>query len=204
MKRTSLTLALATLSLLAGTLHAEDAAAKLPDMKDPKVMAEMMQKMVAAGTPAEGHKKLESFAGNWNVEVKSWMAPDQPPTVTKGTAKISWILNGRFLQEEFSGEFMGRPFEGLSLTGYDNSKKVYTNVWLDELHTSTFLGEGTISEDGKAITFGGHFDCPITGEKDLTMRQVLILESPDKRILEMYDPRGGKERKSMEITYTRQ
>ena len=63
---------------------------------------------------------LEPLVGDWKVEVKIWMAPDAPPTVSKGTAKSTWALKGRFVQQEFSGEFMGKPFRGISFTGYDN------------------------------------------------------------------------------------
>src|SRR5450755_1206864 len=82
--------------------------------------AEMMKKMEAAGTPGPAHKALEAFAGNWKAEVKTWCEPDGPPNVSQGTAKASWILNGHFLQAEFHGEMMGKPFIGQTLIGYDN------------------------------------------------------------------------------------
>jgi len=83
---------------------------------------EMMKKMQEAGAPGPAHKALDVLVGNWQAEVKCWMDPDGPPNVSQGTAKATWILNGRFLQEEFHGEMMGKPFTGLSLLGYDNFK----------------------------------------------------------------------------------
>ena len=32
-------------------------------------------------------------------------------------------MNGRFVQEEFQGEMMGKAFRGMSLIGYDNQKQ---------------------------------------------------------------------------------
>lgn len=92
---------------------------------DPK-MEEMMKKVEAAGAPGAAHKALAPLAGEWTVEVKSWMTPGAPPMVTKGTAKATWIMDGRFLQEEFHGEMMGKPFHGMSLMGYDNMTKNIT------------------------------------------------------------------------------
>ncbi|HZO86608.1 MAG TPA: DUF1579 family protein, partial [Verrucomicrobiae bacterium] len=110
-------------TLLAGTLLAGFALAS--DKKaDPK-MEEMMKKMEAAGTPGPAHKALDSLVGDWNAEVKMWMDPAAPPNVTKATAKNTWIMGNRFVQQDFKGEFMGKPFRGMGVTGYDNMKKSY-------------------------------------------------------------------------------
>ena len=131
------------------------------------------------------------------------MAPDAPPTVTKGTAKSSWIMNGRFVQEEFNGEFLGKPFRGMSLTGYDNTKKKHNSVWIDDMHTTMFTSEGAAEDGGKVVTLEGKYDCPITGQKDMAMKQVIRVISRDKHVLEMHDPSKENNSKTMEITYTR-
>lgn len=169
---------------------------------DPK-MEEMMKKAEAAGTPGAAHKALEPLVGDWNAEVKVWMAPDGPPTVTKATAKSTWAMNGRFVQQEFNGEFMGKPFRGLSFTGYDNARKQYNNVWLDDMHTSLFTSEGGGENSGKVITLEGKYDCPMTGEKDKASKQVIRIINHDKHIYEMHDPGKGAHSKTMEITYSR-
>src|SRR5262247_1840807 len=80
---------------------------------DPQ-MEEMMKKAEALCTPGPAHQVLESLVGDWTAEVKMWMTPDAPPTISKGTAKNTWTLKGRFVQQEFSGEFMVKPFHGIS------------------------------------------------------------------------------------------
>ena len=165
-------------------------------------MEEMMKKAEVAGTPGAAHKALEPLVGNWNAEVQCRMSPDAPPSVTKATAKSSWVMNGRFVQEDFTGEFMGKPFHGMSLTGYDNTKQKYTSVWLDDVHTSIFKSEGH-ADGGKVITLEGKMDCPMTGQKDMTMKQVIRILSHDKHVFEMHDPSKGASSKNMEITYTR-
>ena len=165
---------------------------------------EVMKKIEAAGKPGAEHKALEPLIGEWTTEVKSWMTPDAPPMVSKGTAKMSWVLGDRFVREDFDGEMMGKPFHGVGLTGYDNQKKKYNSFWVDDMSTAIFTGQGTASEGGKVITFSSKMDCPMTGEKDMPVKQVLRILGPDKHVFEMHDPRKkGEKSKTMEITYTR-
>jgi len=161
---------------------------------------EMMKKMEAAGTPGPAHKALEALVGNWKAEVKCWHEPGGQPHVSHGTAKASWTLNGRFLEEKFEGEMMGKPFRGLSLLGYDNTKQTFNTVWVSDMQTSMFVSEGRGENGNKVITLEGKANCPATGRKDVPMKTVFRVISPDKHVFEMYD--GNT--KTMEITYTRQ
>jgi len=164
---------------------------------------EMMQRMEAAGTPGPGHKALEAFVGNWKAEVKCWMEPGSAPNVSQGTAKASWILNGRFLEEEFRGEMMGKPFTGRSLMGYDNIKGTFNSVWISDMQTSIFTSEGKGDSGNKVITLEGKSTCAATGQRDVPMKSVIRVIGPDKHTFEMFDGRNGGNVKTMEITYTR-
>lgn len=169
---------------------------------DPK-MEELMKKAEAACTPGAAHKLLEPLVGNWNAEVKMWMEPDAPPTITKGAAKCTWTLKDRFVQQDFSGEFMGKPFRGISFTGYDNVRQKYRSVWIDDMSTTMVTSEGDADPEGKVITFGGTYACAMTGEKDKATRQIYRIVSREKHIFEMHDPARGENSKTLEITYTR-
>ena len=190
-----------TAVIVAGTLIASFALAEDASQKTDPGMEEMIKKAEAAGTPGAAHKALEPLVGNWTAEVKSWMTPGAPPTVSQATAKSTWVMNGRFVQQEFTSDFMGKPFRGVGLTGYDNTKKKYSNVWIDDMHTSMFTSEG--EGENNVITLEGKYDCPITDRKDLPMKQVLLIVSQDKHVFEMHDPTKGSDSKTMEITYTR-
>ena len=192
-------------AVVIGTLVAGLAfASEKSDSKkvDPK-MEEMMKRMEAASKVGAEHKALDSLVGDWNAEVKMWMDRSAPPNVSKGIAKRTWILGNRFVQEEFKGEFMGKPFHGMGLTGYDNMKKKYNNFWVDDVSTAMFTNEGTAEKGGKTITFEGKYDCAMTGEKDKPSKQIVRILSRDKHVFEMYDPSKGENAKMMEITYTR-
>ena len=172
----------------------------------PKVdptMEEVMKKVEAACMPGSAHQALEPLVGEWNVEVKTWMTSDAPPVASKGTAKSTWTLKGRFVQQEFSGDFMGQPFHGISFTGYDNVREKYRSVWIDDMSTTMVVSEGDADDDGKVITLEGSYACAMTGEKDKAATQIYRILSRDRHVFEMHDPARGKNSKVMEITYIR-
>jgi hypothetical protein len=163
---------------------------------------EMMKKMEAAGTPGPSHKALEAFVGEWKAEVKCFHEGGAPQ-VSQGTSKASWTLNGHFLEEEFHGEMMGKPFTGRSLMGYDNIKQTFNTVWVSDMQTAIFTSEGKGENDNKVITLVGKSNCPATGRKDISMKTVFRVLSPDKYTFEMFDGSKGENARTMEITYTR-
>ena len=185
-------------ALLGGLAFASEQAQKV----DP-AMEEMMKKAAAACTPGAAHQTLEPLIGDWTAEVKTWMTPDAAPTISKGTSKSTWTLNGRFVQHEFSGEFMGQPFHGISFTGYDNVREKYRSVWIDDMSTTMVTSEGDADGDGKVITLAGDYGCAMTGEKHKTTTQIYRILSHDKHVFEMHDPARGGNSKVMEITYSR-
>jgi hypothetical protein len=160
---------------------------------------DMMKKMQAAGTPGAEHKALQSFVGDWQVTVKCWMDPNGQAMESHGTAKVTAIFDGRYFEEEFSGEMMGKPFNGRGLLGFDNTKLKFQLAWLDDMSTGIKVSEGRSEKNHQVITLEGKMDCPGTGQKDLPIKQVYRVINNDKRVLEMFND-GWK---SMEITYTR-
>lgn len=167
-------------------------------------MAEAMKKMAEFATPGAGHKALEPLVGEWVVESKMWMGGQgSPMTESKGSASAKWILDGRYLQEEFQGEMMGMPFRGIGITAYDNFRKQYVNIWMDSLSTSIFKSEGSSDTEGKVFTYVGKMDEPMTGEKDKPTKAILRILSADKHVFEMHDLALGEKSKVLELTYTR-
>jgi hypothetical protein len=164
---------------------------------------EMMKRVEAAGTPGPGHKALQALVGDWKAEVKCWMDPSGAPEVSEGTAKASFTFNGRFLQEDFHGQMMGKPFTGRTLMGFDNTKQTFNSVWVSDTQTSMFTSEGKGENGNKVITMEGKATCPATGRKDIPMKTVLRVINPDKHVLEMFDGSKGVNAKTMEITYSR-
>ncbi len=191
--------AVAAMGLMAGVALADEAKGKKGAAKGPD-MAAMMQAVEKAATPGEQHKMLMKMVGNWDVTTKMWMDPSQPPTETKGTAEVKSILDGRFTQSTFNGSFMGKPFAGVGIDGYDNVKKKFVGAWIDSMGTGICRSEG----DEKAGTMTSNMTCtdPMTG-KDNVMKMVMKWEGDKKFTEEFIEKKGGKEVKTMEITYTK-
>jgi hypothetical protein len=119
--------------------------------------------------------------------------------VTKAKA----ILGDRWIMEEFEGQMMGGPFGGLGITGYDNVKKKYVNIWMDTMGTGAMISEGTADAAGKIITYIGTYEDPATN-KTKTYRSISKFVSDSKHTFEMYDKTPeGKEFKCLDIVYTR-
>jgi hypothetical protein len=166
---------------------------------DIEAMMEVYKKLAIPGAP---HKLLAGMAGSWATKVKTCMEPNKPPLESTGTSEQKMILGGRFLQQEFTGEMMGRPFTGIGVTGYDNHTKKYVSTWMDSMGTAILFFEGTASADGKTITQESRYDDPIKGPTK--WRSVTRIVDDNTHVFEMYETdKKGKEEKMMEITYTR-
>lgn len=153
-------------------------------------------------TPGEQHKKLAAQEGEWTVATKMWMDPKAPPTDGTGTAKIRMIFGGRYQVMEYSGSFMGMPFEGMGIAGYDNASKEHVSVWVDSMSTGMMPSKGTADASGK-VTSVGEFVNPM-GQVE-KMRMVMTPGDKDSFRLEGFvkSAKNPEEAKCMELNYTR-
>lgn len=168
-------------------------------------MQEMMKKWMDAASPGAHHKALDHFIGKWDTACKVWMeGPGKPPSETKGTSEVKWILGGRYMLEELKSEMMGMPHSGMGITGYDNFKKQYVGFWIDNMSTAMFNTLGEFDSSKKVLTALGKMDEPMTGEKDKLVKYVVQIIDKDKHVFSVYDLVGSaNEFKVVEITYTR-
>ena len=177
--------------------------ARLSEPMPENLTRDMAQAWQEAGKPSQGHRRLEAIAGKWTAEVRFWAEPNKPPEVSKAKADHIWILDGRFIQEDYQGEAMGKPFQGLGLIGYDNIKKEYVSVWTDSTTTTLMFSAGQFDDRGKVLTLTGSFDDPYTGETRQT-KSVTRIVSDKRHIFEMFETDSeGNEVKNLEIIYTR-
>ena len=86
---------------------------------------------------------------------------------------------------------MGKPFAGRTLLGFDNIKQTFNSVWVSDNQTSMFVSERKADGSNKVITMEGKTNCPATGRRDIPMKTVLRVISPDKHLLEMFDGSKG-------------
>ncbi len=174
--------------------------------------AEMMKQMMELSKLNENHKLLAGLDGTWSYTVKMWMNPDPnaKPQESKGTAVRKSMMDGRFFVMDVTGKMdMPGPdgkkkemtFKGMGIEGYDNVKKKFVGTWVDNMGTGIMMSEGTYDPATTTFTYTGEYEA-IPGMKQ-KIREVMKIADKDHMSFEWYEDRGGKEAKTMEISYTR-
>lgn len=193
-----LSVACAAMLTGSGTAWAQGEEQGMPQMSaEEKAMMEAWDKAAKVGPQQE---TLAGMAGDWTFEGTFWMAPDQPPMTTTGTATRTMILGGRVLVEKVTSSFMGQPFEGHGMTGYDNVAGTYWSTWMDNMSTALMTSTGTCDDMGKC-EFHSTMTDPMTGQPS-NMRMTSE-HHPDSEVHRSYEVRDGEEHLSMELEYTR-
>ncbi len=168
-------------------------------MQNPQYMADMM----ASGALGPQHEALAGRAGSWTVEGKVWMEPGADPMPMQATAMTEVLLGGRYIVEEFKSDFMGMPFEGRLMQGYDNLTQEYWSLWTDSMSTGYFISHGT-------ETSPGHIELRGTANDILTpngrpTRMTTTDNGDGSYTMKMFDTREDSgEFQSMELRYTRE
>ncbi|TMI65326.1 MAG: DUF1579 domain-containing protein [Bacteroidetes bacterium] len=103
----------------AETTAATESKTETAPQIDPAAMNKAMEDFAK---PGKMHEWLASFNGAWDATVIGYMDPSKPDT-SKVSQTYSMTLNGLYQEGKLAGNMMGMPFEGKSLTGFDNSKK---------------------------------------------------------------------------------
>jgi len=162
----------------------------------------MMKAWEAYMTPGDAHKTMAGMVGSWETVITNYMDPAQPAE-EKGSSVFSMEMGGRYIIEKAEGNFMGMPFQGMGVHGYDNALKKYVSTWIDNMGTGIMTSTGSSTDGGKTINFSGMNVDPMSG-KEQGHRSVMHMMSADQYHFEMYGPgMDGKEMKLFEITYNR-
>ena len=202
MKMRHLAAAVLGLAFATTAVAGQDKTAAPPRMNaEQKAMMEAWQK---AATPGEKHKQLiAEFEGTWDTKMQAWMDPSAPPMVETGKSVNTAIFGGRQLRMEYTGTFMGQPFEGVGYTGFNNVTGKYFSTWTDNMSTGLFLAEGDYDPATKSYTYRAQMPDPMESGATIPVREVVRIVDKDHVAFEMYETRDGKELKTMQIDYTR-
>ena len=162
----------------------------------------MQEAVMKAGAVNENHALLKPLIGKWKSAIKTWESPTGMPQTSEGSSTAMSLYDGRFVMEDLKSTMMGMPFQGMSVTGYDNLQKKFCIFWIDNSSTAFFLFMGTYDPMKKAFTYTSKWTMPMGQVWDV--RMVIRVVSNDEHVQEMHVTMPGmKEYKTMEITYTR-
>ena len=154
--------------------------------------------------PSEHHESLEFFVGTWDVAVQ-FKLPDGKEGQGNAACQTKWVLDGKFLRQEYKSQFMGQPLTVWQILGYDELKKRFVEFQLhvDGKQAHTIHNEGAFSENGKVLTLAGDSIDGFTG-KPVKLRTVTTIVDENRYTLEWFiaEP-GGKEERKVVLTHTR-
>lgn len=139
------------------------------------------------------HEVLQKLAGKWEATV-SFGGQE-----SKGTMTYRPILEGRWMESSYKGDFSGQKFEGKGLDGYDATKKKYVGVWIDTMSQAPLMMEGTYDADKKTMTREG--EGPDMSGKMVKQKEVVTWPDDDTMVAKFYQ--GDDANAMMTITYKR-
>ena len=174
---------------------------------------EMMKQMMEMSKLNENHKLLADMNGSWNYAIKMWMNPDPnaKPQESKGTATRKSAMGGRYAVMDVTGKMQmpgedgkmkDMQFKGMAVEGYDNVKKKFVSSWIDNMGTGIAVLRGHVrsrEQDAHVHERNGNDArnenaSPRSAEDRPT--KITCCSSGTRS-------RGGQEKKTMEIAYTR-
>ncbi len=158
-------------------------------------------KWMAYSTPGPEHAMLKPLVGTFSCDIKMMMDPAAPPQTSTATITRKSIMGDRYITEDVESTFMGQPFQGHGVVGYDNGQKKYFSLWIDNVGTGVMHETGTAS--GKVITLEGQSWDPSEG-KMAWGKSVVDLSNNDKQTFKMFSKdKSGKEFQNFDMTCTR-
>jgi hypothetical protein len=145
---------------------------------------------------------LKKWVGNWDATIES-TGPDGKPVTSLAKAKVRLGYGGRWLITEFDGTFMGAPFVGQEVLGYDPIAKKYILNWIDSASTCFSNGEGAFDAKTNTMTLTVSSRDDANGKLAL-WRQVDVWKDADHHEWSIRATgKDGKEKIQMTIRYRR-
>jgi hypothetical protein len=193
----------ASLALLFVAAFGLTAGARAQEANTPAGNAAIIKAMDNAMEPGEGQKRLEFLIGTFDVKVKVWLEPNQPPIESQATAVATWVLGHRYVQQMLSGFIMGEAWAGIGYAGYDNIAKTYVACYMDSGSTGMEWYKGQIDPDGRLAKMTATiYDAMTLKPVELEMR--LAIDPDGDHVTELWQPDGsGHMFKALELKYTR-
>lgn len=139
---------------------------------------------------------LQSMTGTWTGQgTMVDMMTHKPMNMTDHLTS-SVALNNKFIECEMQSNPgpTGMVFKGTGFTGYDSTTGKYHMYWFDSMG---FGGEFVGTKQGNTITYTH----PERHGRMMTLTATIV--SPDEHRMVLWEGKGTKQMKIMDVTYTR-
>ncbi len=175
-----------------------------PAPQDKPMTEKMMQDMfMKYGMPGKPHEFLKKFVGTWDMEVKSWMKPGDPPATSMGTQTNQLVLGGRYVEIKLEIMMGTMKLTGTEILGYDLFQNRYTNFYIDDSTTAFTVVTGSLDASGMALTQTGMSPDIMTGKMQKIRAVTTFLAEGKFRFEIFMVPPDGKDFKSLEFLATK-
>jgi len=162
-----------------------------------------MEAWAKLANPNAHHQHLAQMEGTWDMSLTMWMQPGAAAMESTGTSTNEMIMGGRYLQSNIESTFMGQPFHGQGLDGYDNQLKKHVGMWIDTASTMMMQFVGECSDNGKVLNNTSEFQDPTTGKTKKSKTKITLLSDDEFTYESWYQGPDGEFFQNMKISYKR-
>jgi len=153
--------------------------------------------------PAKDHEWLKQLVGEWDVQWKMYMQPDQPPAESTGTDSVR-ALGDHWIVAETKTTMMGAPYNGILSLGYDLQKKHFHGTWIDSLGCQLWVYKGTLNDAGDTLTLETEGPSLQAPDKTARYKEIIQITGKDSRTFTSnIEGDDGKWTKILTIEYQR-
>ena len=130
--------------------------------------------------PPRDHEWLKQLVGEWDVQWKMYMQPDQPPMEAAGTDSVR-ALGDQWIIAEAKTTMMGSPYNGILSLGYSAQKKHFIGTWIDSFGGHLWVYKGTLNDAGDALTLETEGPSLENPEKTARYKEIIQITGRDSR-----------------------
>lgn len=149
--------------------------------------------------PQEEHRWLQQLLGDWSFQGEAAMEPGKPEDKFAGTESVR-ALGDLWVIAEGQGEMCGGMAKTVLTLGFNQQSRRFVGTFIASMMAHLWLYDGELAGNTLTLDTEG----PDHTGKMVRLRDVIELQSPDRRTLSSYAlGEDGQWRKFMEATYLR-
>jgi len=150
--------------------------------------------------PTEIHQRMLDGVGTWKGTMSA-QYPGMPPMQSKVTETVE-ALGPFHTVTDFHAQFMGVPYHGHGIMGYDEASGEAFGTWTDNMSPHTSFMRGTVEVEGDTTTIEMRYEAPGPTGEMLPHRNVGV-HTGDRYSMTFYMGEGDAEVRTMTLELQR-
>ena len=167
------------------------------------VSSVLAQSPSTSPAPAKDQQWLKQLVGEWDMQFKMYMQPDQPPVESAGTDSVH-TLGDYWIIADTKTQMMGSPYHGRLSLGYNALKRQFNGTWIDSFGGQLWVYKGTLNDAGDTMTLETEGPSLENPDKTARYKEVIQTTGKDSRTFtSSFETEDGKWTKILTIDYRR-